>query len=1331
MDNTGYLRKIEYSNGDFAEYQYNSNDELYRIRQGNGTTYGTYARLFFGNDGRVSELHQYGSDSYLGSKYTFQYDHKKAVIRTVGKDDIHGNADDLLSVYLFDNYGNTVCSYLTDLSGETVYGASAAEYTELNVSSNPKANNSVAKAGGKGQYSRNLIGNGNLESTYQWTQSLSSVTCSVSSSEFLFGTKSLSLSSATLSCSGTVSQSVTVTDSGIYTLSAYVKSSFLIMGAPAAVNGAYIALDDTKSEIITSATGSNVQNGWRQIYVTKTFSSPGTYTVELALQNMFGTVYFDGVSLIKGETPATEFNYLSNSWIQLGTVEPQTDGSVKLSCTAGNSATGYALLTLNKPAATTAFSLSGWSLGYAVPETDTSDYPATMTNTHKDRFWGMSAVIYYLDGTSETQKVHFNPAVSGEWQYASAVIMPSEENLDKTINTVYVYLSYSNNANYAFFKDICLAETDASSYKYDSNGNVSKAWNTEASTQLTYFGTDLTNVTDSRGNSIAYTYVSNKHKVLTATDAQGVTATYGYNTNGLAISVVITPSSGSGQISSFAVYNNYGDLTSETDTLGHTTSYGYNTDRGLLSYIDNANNKRTQYLYDLGGKLTEVFADTDKDGVHDSGEAGITYTYNARNYLTEIHNGATTYHFAYDSYGNVASVTIGANTTPLVSYTYAGCNGKLLSTTYADGTVISNTYDKLSRVKSVSYNGTVAYTVTYDGDGNIASYTDCASGRVYRYEYDALGREIRFFVTLNGTELYAAEKSYDSDGRSVGYRYTIGSVGSRTSSNTYDQYNRLSQETTAGGDTVSYTYDGFSRVITKTTGNYSEHYEYLTSGNNTSTLISKLTEKYNGITVKTVQYTYDNLGNILTEDDGVTYRQYTYDDLNQLKTELYYDKATLIGEFRYYSISSSGNISYYTFTYSNGNYSSGPSSGHTYGDSNWKELLTKYNGVSITYDANGNPLSYYNGQSYTFTWQKGRQLASAVTGTDTISYSYDVNGLRISKTVNGTMHTYTYDGSQLLCDKWGSQYIEYFYDASERPYALNYYNGSTSTKYFFVRNIEGDILELRSSTNALVARYIYDGWGKLLEVRDASGNALTSSMHIANLNSLRYRGYFYDTETKLYYLQSRYYDPQVQRFINPDVYISTGQGIVGHNMFAYCENNSVHNVDISGSKSLAVELLNHFLFGNGSKLVYNNSSFAAKLVKKSKTMNRIIENKLKEYGSRSFTVTGAVTFTSKEPDLWLAIRNASYKLDVKKEYMEKTFSIRFWGFCLYERVTHYSREKVSVTIYDTYDFNKGNETGDGIGSTLNNIGYLAQESGLGTPFDWEINYEYYTAWHKI
>ncbi len=105
QNNTGYLRKIQYSNGDFAEYLYDENDELYLIRQGNGSAYGTYARLYFGNGGRVSELHQYGSDASLGNKCTFEYEHKKAVVRYAGEDDIHGNTDDLLSVYLLTTTG--------------------------------------------------------------------------------------------------------------------------------------------------------------------------------------------------------------------------------------------------------------------------------------------------------------------------------------------------------------------------------------------------------------------------------------------------------------------------------------------------------------------------------------------------------------------------------------------------------------------------------------------------------------------------------------------------------------------------------------------------------------------------------------------------------------------------------------------------------------------------------------------------------------------------------------------------------------------------------------------------------------------------------------------------------------------------------------------------------------------------------------------------------------------------------------------------------------------------------------------------------------------------
>ena len=622
-------------------------------------------------------------------------------------------------------------------------------------------------------------------------------------------------------------------------------------------------------------------------------------------------------------------------------------------------------------------------------------------------------------------------------------------------------------------------------------------------------------------------------------------------------------------------YNNYGNVTSQTDSLGHTSYYSYDTGKGLLDYITNANNHRTKYVYDVGGKLTELFNDVDKGGVHDSGEAGVSYTYNSKDYLTEINNGATVYHFAYDNYGNVTSVSIGTNTTPLVSYSYAGYNGKLLSTTYADGTTVSNTYDSLSRIKTVSYNGVLAYTVTYDGNSNVSSYTDCATGRVYRYEYDALGRALRYYVTLNNAPIYESEVVYDTYGRETGYSYSISGVNSRTSTNTYDQHNRISQTSSAAGDTIQYYYDSLGRVISKQTGDFSECYEYLDNSSDsakTSSLISKITLKYNGITTRTIEYTYDNLGNILTEDDGVTFRQYTYDSLNQLASESYYDKNTLAGECKYYFNSSNGNIGFVKFAIINGIYHNIGSSGHSYGNgTDWKELLTSYDGTPITYDANGNPLSYYNGQNYTFTWQKGRQLAGVSTNNTSVTFGYDVTGKRISKTVGSTVHEYTYDGSLLLCDKWGSEYIEYFYDASGSPYALSYFDGLTTEKYYFVKNIEGDILELRSSTNTLVARYIYDGWGKLLGVRDASGNAITSSTHIANLNILRYRGYVYDTETKLYYLLSRYYDPQVQRFISPDVYISTGQGIVGNNMFAYCNNCPVNMLDSLGNDAIWIQ----------------------------------------------------------------------------------------------------------------------------------------------------------------
>ncbi|MGM9669456.1 MAG: RHS repeat-associated core domain-containing protein, partial [Faecousia sp.] len=227
---------------------------------------------------------------------------------------------------------------------------------------------------------------------------------------------------------------------------------------------------------------------------------------------------------------------------------------------------------------------------------------------------------------------------------------------------------------------------------------------------------------------------------------------------------------------------------------------------------------------------------------------------------------------------------------------------------------------------------------------------------------------------------------------------------------------------------------------------------------------------------------------------------------------------------------------------------------YTYGNASWADLLTAYNGHSITYDAIGNPLSYYNGTSWNFTWEGSRRLSAANNGSTSIAYTYAVNGLRTSKTVNGTLHTYYYAGGKLLRETCGSNTLDFAYDASGNPFSLTY-NG---TKYYYVTNLQGDVFYLVDSNGSTVASYTYDPYGKVLS---ATGS-------LATANPLRYRGYYYDTETGFYYLQSRYYDPELGRFLNADAFAATGQGVLGNNMFAYCLNNPANRTDTSGTISL-------------------------------------------------------------------------------------------------------------------------------------------------------------------
>ena len=170
-----------------------------------------------------------------------------------------------------------------------------------------------------------------------------------------------------------------------------------------------------------------------------------------------------------------------------------------------------------------------------------------------------------------------------------------------------------------------------------------------------------------------------------------------------------------------------------------------------------------------------------------------------------------------------------------------------------------------------------------------------------------------------------------------------------------------------------------------------------------------------------------------------------------------------------------------------------------------------------------------------------------VTGTQTVTHEY--------LTLNGKVARET-----IKTDNSLTAVLDFIYDESGKPFALKYStNGTSFQTYYYVLNLQGDVVKLIHYIPGFeyesVATYEYDAWG----------NIVSSSGRLAEINPLRYRGYYYDNETGFYYLQSRYYDPANRRFINADTYSSTDPGdAIGCNMFAYCGNNPVMRNDYSG-----------------------------------------------------------------------------------------------------------------------------------------------------------------------
>ena len=805
------------------------------------------------------------------------------------------------------------------------------------------------------------------------------------------------------------------------------------------------------------------------------------------------------------------------------------------------------------------FTFGAWVKSVSAP---VSNKPDPNANYIRDNCIALS---FEKDGVWQFNKyIHANDNCE-DWQFLSGSVTASKE-----YDTIYFHCMYGYNVNEAYYTGVQVFEEPfEAKYEYDSNGNVTKI--TDIDGRVTSYAynsnNDVTSITMPGGGQYSYSYDSNR--LLTETvSATGVHTSYGYDAYGNSTSASISGSGNSRVIRSDTTYTSDGNMTASV-TAGdrNTVTYANDTDRSLVNSVTDAKGVATGYSYDSMRRLLATAC----------GDAAVTngYTDDLLSTLTHTNTSGktTTYSFVYGAADLQTAVNIGSRN--LVSNAYNSGTWTLSSQTYGNGDYWKYFYDNMdtltSRFTNCSDNEGIGFYYTYNGKGKLVRIemksVTIADGAVTggtllsseNYLYDGSDRLIRV-VETDGNNIVKHDFSWTYDAKDNVTALTE-SIGSKSFSYTY-AYDDDSRPTTFGyGDvTKQITYDGHGRSSGTTVKNGSRTvlgtgYAYRdVDSTYTTTQVKSVTNSYGGKTAN-FNYTYDASGNI-TSISGAQAVTYEYDDLGQLVWE----KNATAGKAWNYTYDNGGNILSRTEYACSGNGTvsgSGTTTSYTYGDAEWGDLLTAYNGEEITYDGIGNPLSY---RGWTMSWQGGRRLAGMTKGSDTLSFAYNESGLRTSKTVNGVAHSYVWQGSKLAADITDAYALYFHYDSTGDVIGFTRTASGADAEYFYVKNLQGDILKVITATGTEAATYTYDAWGKLL----------TSSGDLADINPLRYRGYFYDTETGLYYLQSRYYDPEVGRWINIDnvEYLGTEDELISYNLFTYCLNNPVNRTDENGNLSL-------------------------------------------------------------------------------------------------------------------------------------------------------------------
>ena len=1099
-DTSGRLTAITYADNKISQYAYDSTGNLLSALNHDGyyVCY-TYTEAA---PHRVVSIQEY-ANSVAGGSLSIAYGWNSTTFT-----DNPGRK----SIYQFNNAGQTVA--IRDVDG-------SAQYCSFN--SQDRTVTQLKTVSKLQKTSINLLSNHNMENTGAWSLGSGA---SYSTADKFMGSRSIKLSGA----GAHAAQQLTLQAGKTYTLSTYFKGS----------DGARLAVS-YGTTTIESLGAMGASSSWQRESLTFTVPTNAGSSVNVQLKlpgDVSGSVYADCVMLEQADA-MNRYNLLENSdfnsntiWSRgsgldsndaivsvSGSLHPDSLSSAVYKITGSTTADKVVSQTLPISGATgDCYTFGGWAQMNTVPAFTKNAGTSSEVN------YGQRKLRLGFVGASETKyyEVSFNPDNS-EWQYICGAF---------NYTAIVFSFEYNYNCNDAYFDGMqVFKEEFCQSYTYDDDGNVvSVKGLAEKNSSFEYNGSnDLIKATDAKGNKFNYTYDS-KHNLLSAVSESGMKYTFTYDSKGNALTS--RTGSDSEYIQTSATYTSVGSFVSSvTDARGKSVSYGYNTDKGLRTSVTDANGNVAAYSYDSMNRLSGLT----------QGNAQVGYTYDDDELIGISHNGFS-YGMTYDLFGHTLATKV--NSDVLSQNTYDNSRGLLTSAQYGNGLNIHYEYDVLDRITEVRFGSTKMYSYSYDGDGNLQRMVDNLRDITTSYYYDLSGRLIRSASSDGSEYLY----EYDLNDNLTKLHQSAGG-SSWVTEYTYDKDNRpVTVKVNGKTITDSYNATGIrsSRVYGFATP-YTVSFGYLAGANGSKTT---MLQSYRNGSDAAYTYTYDNNGNVTAISQGTKSAAYTYDALNQLtrvndgftnKTTTYiYDNAGNILECKEYAYTT-GTLGTPTATFA-----------YEY-DSEWKDKLVSYNGETISYDEIGNPLSY---RGYTMAWQ-GKRLESLSGDGLTTSYTYDEQGIRSGKTINGVTTSFSYNGSLLMAQVAPGKALLFSYDANGQAISVNY-NG---TEYYYLRNGQNDIVGLMDESGVRVVEYIYDAWGKLISTTGTLATTLGAD------NPFRYRGYYYDTETGLYYLTTRYYDPEVCRFISADVYMSTGQGVLGGNMWAYCLNNPVAMVDSNGQET--------------------------------------------------------------------------------------------------------------------------------------------------------------------